>query len=536
MIHTSAIQHELPSNVDATIVELGPHQPQIDRDHNAQSPLCRLPTEILMVILCLMRDPVLAFSQLYSNNSLDCLMLEDESSPSDNDGLRWTSIMLVCTRLREVALACPELWNVIHLRHPTSWNNLCVERSSGNNVSVIGPSPRHGALDAYVPRAHRLRLHVEDKYIQTEAWAQYDCLDQLNIKLKTLIYHCYIPSFRLPSTLPGGRHEYLQVVVLREVELEGHLQLPSLVRLELSRVVGVDVVDSILHIVSHAPRLQFLRLSLRETGTGADYERHMAQYPSLLLPDFHVLIIKANAVDTYVLLLILPHPIQKLRVDLNSRTRRSEMEWSELSELHQAALVGRVLSSATSRSGSDVFARACVIGEIHSSDPGSRYILDLDDDGRTHFTIVVRKDPLLRLFNLVRIIYLDDYNIPLLADDWSTNDWFTNAQSVVITWWDEDIGPAVGAKLGAWLAHRAEIGQHIIAVDIYDGRSTTLEALARSWKDQGLIKHLILDGDGVDELARVNPSLGYVRSEAFGMSWFETMRLAQKLRLSPPSL
>jgi hypothetical protein len=34
----------------------------------------------------------------------------------------------------------------------------------------------------------------------------------------------------------------------------------------------------------------------------------------------------------------------------------------------------------------------------------------------------------------------------------------------------------------------------------------------------------------------VNPSLGYVRSEAFGMSWFETMRLAQKLRLSPPSL
>jgi hypothetical protein len=453
--------------------------------------------------------------------------------------------MLVCFQLRDVVLASPDLWTMISLSRSQKWIDLCMERSGNSDLTVIYPKFRTGHKNTYVARAKHLWLNLgkQDGHLYA---MYYEELDLPNDRLRTLILNSYWGSFRLSTTFLGGHHDHLQVVILRQVNMVGRIQLPSLIRLELSRVGGTDPIDSILHLVSGAPRLEFLRLSLRVTSVGVDYEDTLARIPSISLANFRVFIVKARAVDTYVLLHALPYPTQKLRVDLGSTSRNGSLESSELSEFHKDALIDHIINSAASRSGSKTFARSCIIGGTWGPTSGQRYILDMDDDGRTYFTFYGDLRRVLQLQSHVRIVHLDHEEdiLRYLTSDVDSDDeqvsryeCLSNAQFIVFRHWSEDL-KNLGLKITEWLAYRNRIDRRIIAVGtgVYDGADPDLVALARGWKQEGLIDHLIVDYEDAERFTLAEPYLGRVHDGSFGSGWSETVELAHKLRLSPSLL
>jgi hypothetical protein len=529
------------------------------RHHNAQTPLCRLPVEILARILLLVRGSVALFSDLYASDAFYCVPFQSGASrPSIKATMQeWTGVMLLCSRVREIALATPELWNVIDFTYwdkPQSmrWICLYLQRSGRTDLSVFNASFQRNDIgtDVYISRARHLWIQrkgvLDSKYHPNPL----QNLRIQNTKLQTLVSE---NSYRHPSQLSpasfGGCQDTLRILVLRHVRLVERVELPSLIRLELSEIRdnGDDhgsIIATILHIVSRAPHLEFLRLGLplwamRATGVlvehDYDYESLLAQFPYISMPYFRVFIIHASAVDTYVLLHALPHPSQKLRVrvDLAPETM--------LSEYCEETLLDRIQQSAMSRSGitstSTLFARAYVSKRARDA-MIVLYTIDLDDDGRTHLTLRSNQTNIVKLLNSARIIYFGD-DLHFLLSSLDPDTWFPNTQFIVFLEWDEArVGE--GARFTAWLTHRARMVRRVVAVDVFDPRSEALTALAQGWKRDGLVDYLIIDGISAGEFARAEPYLGTVRDSHYraafgGGKWNDELMVAQRLRLCPPN-
>jgi hypothetical protein len=529
------------------------------RHHNAQTPLCRLPVEILARILLFVRGSVTLFSDLYASDAFDCMLFQSGASrPSIKATmLEWTSVMSVCSRVREIALATPELWSVVDFTYwdrpqAMRWTYLCLQRSGETDLSIFNASFQRSDVGthAYISRARHLWIQRDGLLDSDDLHNPLQSLRIQNTKLQTLVYEDSSECpFQVSPAFFGGCQDTLRILVLRHTRLIERIELPSLIRLELSEIRdgGDDhgsIIATILHIVSRAPHLEFLRLGLplwamRATGVlvehDYDYESLLTQFPYISMPYFRVFIIHASAVDTYVLLHALPHPSQKLRVrvDLAPATM--------LPEHCEEALLDRIQQSAMSRSGitstSTLFARAYVSGRARDA-MIVLYTIDLDDDGRTHLTLRSNQTNIVKLLNSARIIYFGD-DLHFLLSSLDPDTWFPNTQFIVFLEWDEArVGE--GARFTAWLTHRARMVRRVVAVDVFDPRSEALTALAQGWKRDGLVDYLIIDGISAGEFARAEPYLGTVRDSHYraafgGGEWNDELMVAQRLRLCPPN-
>jgi hypothetical protein len=102
---------------------------------NALTSLCRLPHEILLMVMM-----YLTTSQREASQA----RLLHRASDSESFAPEWARIMDVCTRLRSTARALPLLWSHIDLEAPHKWNLLCAERAGTTPLSVAVPNVSHG--------------------------------------------------------------------------------------------------------------------------------------------------------------------------------------------------------------------------------------------------------------------------------------------------------------------------------------------------------------------------------------------------------
>jgi hypothetical protein len=132
--------------------------------HNANVPLLGLPDEVLVHIIKLMQSRFHITGRAHARRISS---YGDTAARADKDTLSWRHLMLVCTRMRDLALQSPELWSSINVQWPARWVQLCADRSASFPLHLIcGISNRAVARAAaeLIPRARDVVMivHPED--------------------------------------------------------------------------------------------------------------------------------------------------------------------------------------------------------------------------------------------------------------------------------------------------------------------------------------------------------------------------------------
>jgi hypothetical protein len=139
--------------------ELQPLLMNLKKIRNTLTPFCSVPDEIVShILMALVLEP-----SPDPQSFLDIQTFQISSA--------WVSTMLVCYRLRSIAVATPELWSFIDCRLNPAWIRLCLQRAGDLPLTVSYLAFRYKYLSQttelaslVLARAHQVafRLSVPD--------------------------------------------------------------------------------------------------------------------------------------------------------------------------------------------------------------------------------------------------------------------------------------------------------------------------------------------------------------------------------------
>jgi hypothetical protein len=215
---------------------------------NADVPLCQLPDEVLVDILKHVQGRFGVESQAYLKRDLAHLA---GTTVYDVETLAWRHVMMVCTRIRDVALHSPELWSRVSNRWPQRWAYLCAERSEPLPLTLVckihNPASAHMA-SRLLPRARDavMRFHMakQDEEGDPNEWQHicHETIQTLASPRSLIIERAYDRMWDVfPITLftpvlgePSSTVTHLDLKLIR---LEGPPNFPLLETLKLHTII-----------------------------------------------------------------------------------------------------------------------------------------------------------------------------------------------------------------------------------------------------------------------------------------------------------
>jgi hypothetical protein len=122
----SAVERSVSSHSDPGIIT---KLLTLKKQRNALTPLCAAPDEIIAHIL----------AELTSEPAEPTSFFEMERNRPNP---KWSVVVLVCSRIRIVALQTPKLWFFVNGWSHPSWIKLCMERASTHSLTVFSLSDK----------------------------------------------------------------------------------------------------------------------------------------------------------------------------------------------------------------------------------------------------------------------------------------------------------------------------------------------------------------------------------------------------------
>jgi hypothetical protein len=287
----------------------------LKRSRNALTPLCATPDEITARILAeLVIRP--KWSSFFETEALDPVM-------------SWVSVMLVCSRIRQIALQTPALWSFID--------------GSTNPARIMGFIKRAGTHPLHVtrvqwttvdlPMLHSIfcSARVVDLEISQDELRDPDFTgDQLEKHLPTHLPNLQSLSVRnvtgvVQSTaFLNERCDQLAELSLWSIALYQPTSFTQLLRLKLEHVSKIPGIDSflLLDLLRNTPLLEVIDLNYLYNAHPESFCAYLEQAVSaghyVLLPYLRVLSITDVSQVVSELLQVLPDPSQALSIRISS--------------------------------------------------------------------------------------------------------------------------------------------------------------------------------------------------------------------------
>jgi hypothetical protein len=270
-------------------------------------------------------------------------ILELYETDSQHFSGRWTRVMLVSSRLRDVALSSQELWAFVDLSRSSRWNELCATRAGSSPLTVIYPHQSRrdlrSKLAVWLGRA--TSAHILGARFSNQLGAVDDDVASYGSSLRSLTYAAKDPYIDVPQDFLHGAPDLLQELSLIKLCLAEELHsCRCLVRLELVQI-AVKTPAHLFSFIGEAPCLEYVCL----TDIVTVFAEDMPPIHPLVLPCLLELRIEVALAWMSLLMRVFPLPkvlcsysiIAKLypwHVDTTSDKMRQESFDQALSILH----------------------------------------------------------------------------------------------------------------------------------------------------------------------------------------------------------
>jgi hypothetical protein len=209
---------------------------------------------------------------------------------------KWGRYMLVCRRVRAVAISTPSLWTTLYYESikTVQWIELSASRAKGCPVDMCGPGfefPSASHIGNYYPRVMGVARKARRMYIPLPDVEEY-ALDIRSILEETLpcleVLQCFISN--------GSDAQYLLTPTFL-----GGISL-TLISLTLAALLnGSPLID---------------RLSIESSHMNTHLQS--SAHAHILLPRLRAVHLKASLEDLYVYARLLPHPSHHLSITTTS--------------------------------------------------------------------------------------------------------------------------------------------------------------------------------------------------------------------------
>jgi hypothetical protein len=299
-------QDEIDSSTNSSGTE--PDRLRERTEHNALTPICRLPADLLILIL---RTYILAQKtrtiQAADNDDTDETWStswnyyrdpsghDTQMSPYGPRSSYWLHLTQICSHIRNIALAAPTLWQHIDL-DATRWAHICLERGGGTNTSLYVATSKDVEKHAVMlkPHSHRIRFldvavnvdHMANKESQLDGHVPF-----LEHTFPNLVEMGLFPKSRryvkypMHSLFLGGRCDTLVSLCLIHQLITPDApfpQLPALEFLHLGRFTITGSCDDLVDMLKPMPRLRTLVLiNPNFTTSSTQIDRSRALYQVL---------------------------------------------------------------------------------------------------------------------------------------------------------------------------------------------------------------------------------------------------------------
>jgi ribonuclease HI len=110
------------------IGELDAAELRLQTRRNRLSPLCRLPVDIIRLILDIV---------VHSQHKIPSTSTHEGIHNIYGEPVVWLRVVNVCAYIRSIAIASPNLWSHIDLFKNLNWNSLCISRAGEACLSII---------------------------------------------------------------------------------------------------------------------------------------------------------------------------------------------------------------------------------------------------------------------------------------------------------------------------------------------------------------------------------------------------------------
>jgi hypothetical protein len=293
--------------------EFDPAQlPSLDADarfeRNALAPICRLPVDILILVLHYIQDT-------RGRNQRRSFLATFTSE--------WMCVMLVCRHFRAVAVQTPTLWSVIDLGCAQEWVDLCLERTQGNIPLQI--RDRRTGVKEMEPYLHRAQSAVLRGDLT-------EVLCTPGLKLRALEVFCGRIDrghwLAVSSSTFGGKNPLLRNLRLRGFSVSLFTDAPSMPHLrELQLELITTNFTALARLWSATPRLEHLYLRILQFSDTINWSQRSLPYePDMLepvpakvrLPHLKTLRISEELVAMSALVRMLPTPSVMLHLQVEN--------------------------------------------------------------------------------------------------------------------------------------------------------------------------------------------------------------------------
>jgi hypothetical protein len=357
--------------IDARIEKLSEEIRALRALRNQQSGLCRLPHELLQVIL------------------------------QHNSGMRisWRDLIgiaCVCQHLRYSALGMPRLWATIPealtlFKATKPIFDVYLARSGDAPLSICAPSGENGPhlMDAIRNNLNRIQflyftLRYGTHWEQSKAF-----MDHLHTHPAPLILELTLEEDGLPdssvngenkwghsvsSSLLGGACLYLTTLELNGVVLEGVPAMPKLVDLTLSHTRSS--MEQLHRVLACLATVQNLYLDLAPTKWD-----EATEYTPITMPNLRTLYIGEDARTVACMFSFLPDPSETLKVLLNGKGDRDGLQVWSMFLPENEVIMGRLSSWWESNTGHTDLPAVSISSEHTHLDRSAASLEDLFDSG-----------------------------------------------------------------------------------------------------------------------------------------------------------
>jgi hypothetical protein len=332
----------------------------LKQKRNAYTLLCRLPVELLRLILQFAVDAKYAFL----NDPLPTLL----ASPH-HPKLNPSHIFNLCTRTRAVALSTPYLWSYISSAN-TSWNDVCLDRNS-QPISFIwdrmGRDPPEALIDGLVGRAREV-------YVARTVYTPHPSF--LHTPLPYLRSLTYLPKHEyitLDCTFLGGSTSFLTRLILGRVIMTAGLAFPLLIQLEIGCLATHDSTLHFPSLIRSSPLLQDLCLH----NPVLQGDRHLPTVMPVDLPSLRTLYLGGGPLATFYLLSFLPTPSYELyiRTDVEDSPNDGQQLLDHVLRANKASSSDIVMRVQSQRPSQLFFDYELTVVYTHQSGPKRTFAL-----------------------------------------------------------------------------------------------------------------------------------------------------------------
>jgi hypothetical protein len=357
--------------IDARIEKLSEEIRALRALRNQQPGLCRLPHELLQVIL------------------------------QHNSGI-WTSwkdlirIACVCQRLRYSALGMPRLWATIPealtlFKATKPIFDVYLARSGDAPLSICAPSGENGPhlMGAIRNNLNRIQflyftlkygthweqskafmdhLHTHPAPLMLELTLGEDGLPESSVNSANRRGHC------ISSSLLGGVCLHLTTLELNGVGLEGVPAMPRLTSLTLSHTRSS--MEQLHRALACLATLQHLNLDPAPTKWD-----EATEYTPITMPDLRTLYIGEDARTVACMFSFLPDPSETLKVFLDGKGDRDGLQRWSMFLLENEVIMARLSSWWESNTGHTDLPAVSISSEYTHLDRSAASLKDLLDSG-----------------------------------------------------------------------------------------------------------------------------------------------------------